>query len=243
MQWGYKFHMNDVNATIGLANLQHLSSRLLNIERARHRAAVAAAKGISKAAVERVASVLAAAAPKPKDKGPKACSKATLAALKSKSPGAAAVEEKSATEQVAVTGAVEADAKSPGTRHSLSLGPHQLTLFSAVVQALTDKGIGEGPSAWKLLGLRAGLKTRRAGASSTSAAQQRSGGGGSPGGGASGSAHARARQQTLVDAKHRDPSTPSNDEDGEGALGAEDGSNEGVAPSWNQTRSVPDSGG
>ena len=204
-----------------LANLQHLSSRLLNIERARNRAAVAAAKGISKAAVERVSAVLAAAAPKPKDKGAKACSKATLAAMKSKSPGAAMAEEKSANEQVAVNGAVEADAKSPGARTSLSLGPHQLTLFSAVVQALTDKGIGAGSSAWRNLGLRAGLKSV-----TRSVAAQRSGGG-SGGGGSGGSAHARARQQTLVDAKHRDPSTPSNDEDGEGALGGEDGSDEG----------------
>lgn len=118
--------------------------------------------------------------------------------------------------------AVSADDSSAGSRAQLSLGPHQLTILAACVQALEDKGIGAGASMWKNVAL-----TFRGSAASkgpygsplpkTVGGGEGGGGGGvvsTPGGAppmagstapSTGlSAHARRRKMTLSDLKDED---------------------------------------
>ena len=150
-----------------LANLHRLCSRLLNIEKARNRAAIAADRGFNRKMVEQVKSFIASQSSSPKKgstptkggtpgSGKKPFSKAALSGL-GRAFRRGGDDEKSEVEQQVIKNAVEADMAHAGNRRHLSLGPQQLTLLSAVVGTLNEKGIGAGPSVWGNLGMRLGL--------------------------------------------------------------------------------------
>ena len=94
-----------------------------------------------------------------------------------------------------VSSAISADNADGTRRQHLSLGPHQLTLLSAVVHTLQLKGIGAGTSSWRNTGLKLGLASvRKANAGMIVRSGKKSSDGIS--------AHERARRLKLSATKH-----------------------------------------
>lgn len=100
-----------------------------------------------------------------------------------------------------MAGAVEADVATPHKRHHLRLGPQQLTLLSAVITALQQRGIGAGVSMWRNTGKSIGLHSVKKAVAAAKVKAADEGPTIQPGL----SAHARKRQSSLVYARHSDP--------------------------------------
>ena len=147
-----------------LAAMGHLCSRILHIETARARErrereqrghAARMSKRMSELAPSKFGNLASALFAK------RAAEGASPAVGSTGSTGAAgaapAAPAAPGDDDTAARMAVEADEIGPAARKLLCVGPHQLTLLSAVVGAIEAKGIGAGKSMWRNLGLSLGL--------------------------------------------------------------------------------------